>query len=841
MNEITGLEFGTKVAVMRPDMSVLLQDLRYGLRTLSKSPGFAAVAVLTLALGIGANTAIFSIVEAVLLRPLPYAHPEQLVRIVDNLPGLGLKDVGMSVPEWRDLQARSGVFDEVSPVWPVDANLTGAMHPERVETLAVGYDYFSLLGVKAQMGRVFGPQDSAQGFADALLISDALWRRSYGADPNILGKKLRLDNDIYTIVGVMPAGFRHPGKTVAGEVEVWITAGYAAPPFPSPPNRAQNMLPGAIARIKAGLSTEAAQARLDSFVAELRRAYPKIYPEKARWSIRIEPLQQSVVGNVRPLILVLFSAVSLILLIGCANIANLLLARASTRQQEIAVRLAMGASRRRLMRQMLTESLLLALIAGFIGVLAASWTTSLVLNIAPSKIPRLQEVAIGGDVLAFALLVSVITGLLFGLIPALQVSRSALSTTLKEGGRGADRGAHQRRVRNVLVISEFALSLVLMIGAGLLLRTFLALLQVNPGFNAHNVLTASIWLPQPNDPTADPYAKVESRAAFVREVLRRTAALPGVEHAAMATSLPLTRSRNLNPITIEDHPSSAGESPVSEFVAVSAEYFSAMGTPLLRGRVFTEADQKGAPDVVLIDQAAARKFWPEQNPLGRRMKFGGPESRSPWATVVGVVGDIKHDGLDVDGVPHVYFSIYQRPSKVLGVVLRSRSDPAALGEAARREIQAVDPNLPVFAVRTLQSAIDTSVAQQRFSAQLVGAFAVIALLLAAIGIYGVIAYSVGQRTREIGVRMALGASPGDVLRHVLGQSLSLIATGVAAGLMAALGLSRLLTKLLYGVSANDPLIFIGVPLLLAAVALLASYLPARKATRIDPLAALRFE
>jgi len=820
-------------------MGILVQDLRYGLRALRKSPGFTAVIILTLALGIGANTAIFSIVDAVLLRALPFPAPGELVRVVDNVRGFGLKDIGMSVPELQDLAGRSGVFEQISATWPVDLNITGTGHPERAEFLGVSANYFTLLGAKPQLGRVFGPQDVLPGFSEAVVISDGLWKRFFGGDPNVLGRKVRMDNDVYVVVGVMPPNFRHPGRTLATDVEVWATAGFTALPFP-PPQRTLNMIPGAIARLKPGLSVKAAQARLDAFTAALRREFPNDYRPESQWSVDLEPLQDAVVGNVRPLLLVLSGSVALMLLIGCANIANLLLARAAGRQREVAIRQALGAARTRLIRQWLTESLLLSLIAGAVGVLCAASTLRLLLGLVPSRLPRLNEVALDARVLLFALAVSIVTGVLFGLAPALSASGWSVSEHLKETTRGGS-GRRQTRVSGLLVVSEFAICLVLMIGAGLLVRSFWKLSEMNPGFEPNNVLVERIWLPVPNDPASDPYAKPDDRTRFAREVLRRAAALTGVTHAALTTSVPLGGNINQNLFTIENRAVQPGESLLGDLISITPDYFKALGTPLLEGRYFTESDQAGAPDVALVDHATAQRYWPNQSAIGKRLKRGRLQSRQPWAMVVGVVGDIRHDGMNVDGVPHLYFPMYQVNNKALGLVLRTSSNPASLGEVAKREIQAVDPNLPVFGIRTLSDMVSTSVAQQRFSAQLMAAFATVAMLLAGVGIYGVLAYSIGQRTREIGVRVALGAGRWEVVRMVVWQGLRLILTGIVTGVACALAFSRLLSRLVFGISLTDPLVFAGVPLILLAIAILASYIPAHRATRIDPMVALRAE
>ncbi len=827
---------------------MLFHDLRYSARSLRKSPGFTVVVILTLALGIGANTAIFSIVDGVLLRPLPFSQPDRLVRLVDDLPGVGLHNIGMSVPELRDLQERSGLFEDVAAELSADMNITGTGHPERGELLGVSSNYFAVLGVPAQLGRVFGPRDNALGFSETVVISDGYWRRGFGGNPDVLGKRIRLDNDAYTIVGVAPPGFRHPGKTVATDVDVWAATGFAANPFPAAAARrppASGSCAGkayAIARLHSRfLPIPQAQARLDSFTAQLRAQYPGDYPPEQRFNIRLEPLKDSLTGNVRPMLLTLLAAVAMMLLIGCANIANLLLVRAAGRQREIALRQSLGATRARLVRQMLTESVLLAFVAGAVGVAAAVWSLQLLLYLVPSKLPRLSEIAIDERVLLFACAVSLITGVLFGLAPAFQVSGFDLAAFLKEGGRGTSVGRGQRRASALLVTAEFAVCLMLMAGAGLLVRSFWKLAQVDPGFNPQNTVVARVWLPIPNDPKTNPYPKTEDRARLVRDILRRVQARcpQGVASAAVSTTVPLSRGGAPTTVTVDSRAPRADGRTLAGVVGVSPDYFRTLETPLDQGRFFNEADQPGAQSTVLVDRTAARQFWPGESPIGKRIKIGGPNSPRPWAVVVGLVGDIHHDAIDTASVPHVYFSIYQLNSNTMGVEARSGSDPARLGEDIRREIQAVDPELPVFGIRTFASMVSDSMMPHRFSAQLMGSFAVLALLLAAVGIYGVLAYHVGQRTREIGVRMALGAKSSTVVRLVMMEGLRPVAFGMAIGLAGSLALSRLLAQLVFNVSTSDPMVFATVALFLAVVALLASYIPAWQATRIDPIEALR--
>jgi predicted permease len=825
-------------------MENLLQDLRYGWRMLVKKPAFTIVAVLTLALGVGANTAIFSIVNAVLLRSLPYRDPDRLVRIFFTEPGVGLRDVRFSKPELDDLQTRAGVFEDVTPIIEGSEDLTGAGQPERVEGVNTSFNYFSMLGVIPQIGRLYGPQDFTPGFAPEAVISDGLWRRAYGADPNVLGRTIRIDNDPLTIIGVLPRGFRHPGPTISGDAEVFGAGGFSADPFPQP-MRGTRILVHGIGRLKPGLTLAQAQARLTAMAAELRHDFPTDYPPQAQWTIEIQPLQETLVGKVRPMLLVLLGAVILIVFIVSLNIANLLLARASGRQQEMAVRLALGASRGRMVRQMLTESMLLSLIGGAAGIATAVGTLGFILRFVPSNVPRLNEVRIDWVVLAFALLISILTGLVFGLAPALHSAKGALSSAIREGGRGSGYSTKTGRLRDVLIVSELAFALTLMVGAGLLLRTLRDLLQENPGFNPTQVVTANIQLPNPNDRKTDPYLDIPRRATFDRELLRRVKAIPGVELAAITSALPTT---NTNPnavgglanegFAIEDRPVESSQDLRAERIRISPDYFKVLQSTLLRGRSFTEGDEDGKPLVAIIDESTARKYWPDRDPLGRRVRFARDPTK-PWTTVVGIVRDIKSDGLDIDGVPHIYVSTYQDSSKRLSVVLRTSLPTTLLEPQIRHEIQRIDPGLPVFNVSSMNDVLDRSLASRRFSADLVGGFAGVALVLASIGIYGLLAFMVGQRSREIGLRMALGARPADILKLIVSKGVVLAGVGIIAGVILSASTASMMASLLYGVRPHDPAVFVVVPLLLFAVAVLASYVPAWRATKVDSMTVLR--
>jgi predicted permease len=824
------------------------QDLRYAARMLRKSPGFTAIAVLTIALGIGATTAIFSVVNATLLHPLPYPQSEQLVSIEDDLPGVGAQDVGISIPEWHDFQ-RSGIFEYVTPIGGGDVNLTGSSEPTRVRFLNIAPNYFALIGVKPQLGRSFDPEDHTPGFTLEGIISDGLWKRAFAADPHILGKTLRLDNDLYRVIGVMPAGYHDPGRTPEERnIDIWLASGFAAPPAP-PPVRNSRFLPETIARIKPGLTIAAAQSRLDALVASLQEEFPDDYPLQSAWRVRLVPLTETVVGNVRQSLILLLGAVGLVLLIGCVNVANLLLARASARGREMAVRQALGAARTRLIRQLLTESMLLSLLGGIAGLGILFCAKRSLLRILPDSLPRLNEVSIDWPVLLFALAASLVAGAIFGLAPALHAGRLDLIPMLKQEGRGSTGSGEQTRTRRVLIVTEFALSLVLMIAAGLLLRSFWDLLNVPPGFSPQNVMAVRTWLPVPNDPDTDIYRTAALEAPFIREIIRRGRTLSGVEEAAVGdmAAVPLGHGRNdLNPyaLTIEGREVHGNQAPLVNGATVTPEYFHLVSMALLRGRLLVETDDDKAPRVAVINETFARTYWPSEDPVGKRFQLNivrGSSTNPPWTTVVGVIADARTESLAESTIPQIFLSLYQRRPKDLAIFLRGQLDPAATPVALREQVQLINPELPVFGAQTLDDMVNASLSERRFSMEMVGLFALTALLLAGLGIYGVISYIVSERTHEIGVRLALGAQRKNILHMVLRQGLGLALAGAAVGLICALIVSHLMAGLLYGVRPTDPLTFVGVALLLIGVALLACYIPARRAIRVDPLVALRYE
>jgi predicted permease len=834
-----------------PLVENLLFDLKYAVRMLGRSPGFAFVAIATIALGIGATTAIYSVLDATLLHPLPYPNPAELIRIQDDLPGVGAQGVGISIPELRDLQS-SGIFQSTSITGTgANVNLTGGEQPLRLSFKQVTPNYFAVLGVDAQLGRTFDPHDATPGYNLEVVISDGLWRREFAADPHILGKTLRLDNDAYQVVGVMPRAFRDQGSTSEEQnVELWLGAGFAGLPFPPPLRGSRLGSRVVVARLKPGLSIAAAQAHLDALVESLKKQYPEEYPAHTAWTVRLIPLSESVVGSIRQSLILLFGAVGLVLLISCVNVANLLLARASARGREIAVRQALGAERTRLIRQLLTESLLLFLLGGIAGFAILFSARKFLLQLVPESLPHLNNISISWGVLAFALAVSVVAGTVFGLAPAWLMSRVDLIGTLKQEGRGSNGSRERSRARQILVIGELALSLVLMVSAGLLLRSFWDLYKLQPGFNPERVMAVQTWLPGPNDPAADIYRTATEEAVLLREILRRSRTLPGVEEAAVGdrTALPLGHSHpSPLPLVREGIETMDNQAPQIDSPIVSPEYFHLLAMPLLRGRLFNDQDLEVTPQVAIINQAAARTYWPGQDPLGKRVRLSltsrdvSSSGPLPWTTIIGVIADARTESLADSGIPQLYRSVYQRPAKSLAIFLRGQLDPRAVSAQMREQVQTVDPELPVFQAETLDDVLSSSLSVRRFSMEMVAFFAATALLLAGLGIYGTISYLVNEQRREIAIRLALGAQRGNILKMVLRRGLGLAAAGAALGVAGALIVSRLMAGLLFGVSPTDLPTFAGVTVVLTAVALAASYIPALRAMRLDPITALHSE
>jgi putative ABC transport system permease protein len=838
-----------------PFFESLLFDLRYAVRMLLRSPGFSFIAIATTALGIGATTAIYSVIDATLLHPLPFPNPSELVRIQDDLPGVGARGVGISVPEWRDLES-SGIFQSAAITGRgANVNLTGTAQPLRLSFKQVTPNYFAVLGVDAQLGRTFDPHDTTPGYNLEVVLSDGLWRREFGADPHVLGKAVRLDNDEYHVVGVMPRGFRDQGSTSDEQnVELWLGAGFAGVPFPPPLRDSRLRSRVVIARLKPGLSIAAAQGHLDALVESLKKQYPAEYPVQTAWTVRLIPLSETVVGSVRQSLILLFGAVGLVLLISCVNVANLLLARNSVRSREIAVRQALGAQRTRLIRQLLTESLLLFLLGGIAGFAILFCSRHFLLQLVPESLPHMNDISINWGVLGFALAVSLVAGTVFGLAPAWLMSRLDLTSTLRQEGRGSSGSLGRSRVRQILVISELALSLVLMVAAGLLLRSFWDLFAVQPGFNPDRVMAIETWLPGPNDPTMDPYRTATQEAVLLRKILRRSRALPSVQEVAIGdeTSLPLGHSDpgrlpliqegNREGIETKDN-----QAPLIESSIVSPEYFHLLGMPLERGRIFSDQDIETTPQVAVINQAAARTYWPNQDPVGKRVRLpldtrGLASSAKPaWTTIIGVIADARTESLADAGIPQIYRSVYQRASKEVTIFLRGQLDPSAISAQVRSQVHAVDATLPVFHAETLDDVLTSSLSVRRFSMEMVAIFAATALLLAGLGIYGTISYVVNEQRREIAIRLALGAQRGTILKMVLHRGLGLAAAGAGLGVAGALIVSHLMAGLLYGVSPTDLPTFAGVTLLLTTVALAASYIPALRAMRVDPITTLHSE
>ena len=807
-------------------MDTLSQDIRYAFRRLLKSPGFAAVVILTLGLGIGANSAIFSVVNGVVFRALPYPQPDRLVRLFQ----VG-DDGAMSVftpMNYLDVQAGMRALESSAAFTGAGFTLTSDGEPERVEGAAASASFFDVLGVKPALGRGFLPDENQPGKTHVAVISHGLWTRRFNADPRILGRSILLNSESHTVVGVMPEGFSYPTKR-----DVWTPLEYDTQ-FTQQSRGAWYL--SILARLRPGATVEHAVTEIAAIGRRLEAEFPAT---NLNVKMTAQGLHSYVTGDIKPKLLVLLAAVGFVLLIACANVANLLLARAAARESEIAVRAALGAGRGRLVRQLLTESVVLAIGGGLLGLLLAVLGTKLLLSLQPAGIPRLDVVRVDGAVIAFTACVAIATGVLFGIIPAFQATRGDLVSSLKEGGKGALAGRRAGRMREGLVVAEIALAVMLLAGAGLLMRSFARLQSVNPGFRASQSLTFRTALP------AAAYRGEPERASFYQQALERVTRLPGVTSAGAISALPLSGSSFGFTFTIEgDPPPRPGEEPGMQTRVVTPDFFKSMGVPLLRGRGFTAADNAAAPQVVLLSEAAVTRYFPSTNPIGRRITLGwgrGPGRPRNGGEVVGIVGSVKQFGLDEAEQPEIYIPHAQTPMAGMTFVVHTAVEPTTLADAVRREVRALDPSLPVTALEPLETVVARSISQPRFYMLVLGIFAAVALVLASIGIFGVVSYAVSQRTREMGIRIALGASRERVLGMVLGNAMRVAVIGVVVGLISAIILSRTLASLLFDLSPTDPITYAAVGVGLSLVALLASYLPAWRATRVDPVVALRAE
>jgi putative ABC transport system permease protein len=809
-------------------MESILQDIRYGVRVLLKRPAFTIVAVATLALGIGANTAIFSVVNAVLLRTLPYQEPERLVALWETnaQPEREVNNRNeVAMGNFRDWRTQQSVFDEIAALTYSNVNLTGIAEPERIQGAVVTTNLFQVLGVQPFAGRGFLAEEENPESPRTVIVSHGLWQRRFGSDPDIVGKTLALNGNQVTVVGIMPPAFELEFPSTR-HVEMWMPMRIAA----SNTDRQSHYL-YVVGRLKPAVSLEQARAGMNVLAGQLQQQYPKTNSDRGA---NVVPLQQQLVGNVRPYLRVLFAAVGFVLLIACANVASLLLTRVTARHREVAIRMAIGASRWRIIRQLLTESVLLSTFGGVGGLLLAYWQTDLLVALTPPDVPRLSEIGLHGPVFAWTLGISIITGVLFGLAPALGASKPDLNESLKESGRSIA-GPGRSRMRNLLVISEIALALVLLIGAGLMVRSFARLQHVSPGFDPKNLLTMNISLARQK------YRENQQINSFFDQLLERVRSVPGVEAVGGIDPLPFSNSDGTTGFVVEGAPPLAvGDRPEVGERTITPDYFHTMRIPLLKGRAFSERDREDAPRVVIINEALARRFWPNEEAIGKRLGFRASEPQI-WHEIVGIVGNVKHKSLDADPKPELYFPYSQYPSSFMTLVVRTPSEPVQAISAIRNQVLGLDSDQPVFDIKTMDERLSKAVAPSRFVMLLLSAFAALAMLLAAVGIYGVMAYTVSQRTHEIGVRMALGAAAPDVMKLVVGHGLKLVLAGVGMGIAGAIALTRLMESLLFEVSATDPLTFALISAVLTGVALAACFVPARRATKVDPMIALRYE
>jgi len=807
-------------------MDNLLKDLIYGMRVLAKRPAFVIVAVITLALGIGASAAIFSVVNAVVLNPLPYPEADRIMTMWQSNPRAGIDKQDPSPANALDWRDQNQAFEQVAMIEPWSFEYVEKGEPEKFRASLVTEGFFDILGSSPLYGRTFLPEDYEAGKEKAIVISYGLWKRWFGGDQAVVGQRINFEDETGVIVGVMPPEFQFPDKTR----EMW------APLIPErrhKTDRASTFMK-VIARLKPGVTVEQARSDMDAIGTQLAAQYPQF---NDGIGIKVIPLPEQMVGEVRPALLLLLGAVGFVLLIACANVANLLFARGFEREHELAIRTALGAGRFRLIRQLLTESLTLSLLGGALGLLLSYWLVDVILALVPSNLPRIEDVSIDGRVLAFTFFVSIITALIFGLLPALQFSRPDLQSSLKEGGRGATSGSAKNRIRNVMVVSEVALALVLLVGAGLLMRSFVNLLNVDPGFVKENVLALQVFV------YSEKYRTPQQKAQFFNETIERVSNVPGVKSAGTVSMVPFLGEDSIEIDTtfvVEGRPAlEPGSEPTVYVNVAGGDYFSTLGIPLLKGRAFARSDDDKSPQVAVINEALARRYFADEDPIGKKInvRFGRPVTRE----IIGVVGDVRHAGLDDAPRPEVFLYHPQYPFGSMTYLVRTSADPATVMAAVKSQIWQVNPNQTFYNISTMEQLIEGTVADRRFNLFLIGAFAALALALAAIGIYGVMSFATSQRTHEIGVRMALGAQPRDVLGLIVRQGMKMTLAGVGLGLIASLGVTRVLSSYLFEVSATDPLTFSGIAILLAGVSLIACYLPARRATKVDPIVALRYE
>jgi len=811
------------------------QDMRYGARMLLKSPGVTLVAVLTLALGIGANTAIFSVVNFVLLRPLEYANPDQLVMVWERNTKKGWNESPTSFADFVDFRDNAKSVELVA-FTDTNFNLTGGDQPERVAGLRVSANLFSLLGVNPARGRWFAPGEDKPGAGHVLILSYGLWQRSFGGNSNLVNQTVQLNGQSYTVVGVMPPTFKFPpafsatttSEELISNADLWVPLTTDDVPLI---RNIRNLK--MIGRLKAGVAPQQAQAEINSIASRLAREYPDV---NAGLESVVIPLHEQIVGDVREALLILLGAVVLVLLIACANIANLLLSKATARHKEIAIRTALGANRGRILRQLLTESTLLGLLGGVFGFLVAYAGSKTLVSFGSFSIPQLTDFSFDMKVPLFALVVSLLTSLIFGLAPAIDASNPNLNEALKEGGRSSSGGATRARLRNALVITEVALAVVLVTASGLMLRSFVRLQGTSSGLNPHNLITLELELPDVR------YHAAQQQTLFQQQLLQRVGSLPGVQNAATVDNLPFSGNAFNTSFTIEGRPTGpTTETPRAYYRVISPDYFPAIGIELHKGNQFTDRDTAEQPGVAIVNETAAQRYWPGVDPLGKRIKRGRPESKNPWLTVIGIVSGSRQLSLKEGSQPEIYVPYLQNPGLTFTLVARTASDPRSLTGALRKEVLSADREIPAVNIKLMEELISNSVAKERFYVLLLAVFAVLALILAAVGVYGVMSYSVTLRTRDIGIRMALGARPADIFKHIVGQALLLGLIGLGVGIVLAIASTRVMSSLLYGINATDPLTLAITSLVLLAVALLASYLPARRATRVDPLVTLRYE